>query len=96
MKTYIQHYSAKWNQGLESWGVYIPGHSSHAMIYANNTLGEESTTEYVAYFYIKNCNLFSEDPIEQFTARSKASKRIAFKHFKQILTSLADSYESIN
>ena len=94
MKTYVQHYPAKYNQGLESWGIYIPKHSSRAMIYAITTyLGEESLTEYVAYFYIKNCNLFSEDPICQFTARSKASKRVAFKHFKKVLTSLSESYE---
>lgn len=96
MKTYIQHYPAKWNHGIDSWGIYISKQFSYAMIYANNILGEESTTEYVAYFYIKNCNVFSEDPIGQFTARSKASKRITFKHFKKILTSLAKSYESIN
>ena len=97
MKTYIQHYPAKWNHGTESWGIYIPKHSSYTMIYASNTyLAEEPITEYLAYFYIKNCNLYSEDPIVQFTARSKASKRLAFKHFKKILTSLAESYESIN
>ena len=97
MKTYIQHYPAKWNQGLESWGIYISKHSSRAMIYAINTyLEEESTTEYIAYFYIKHCNVFSEDPIGQFTVRSKASKRIAFKHFKKILTSLTEIYENNN
>lgn len=94
MKSYIQHYPAKWNHGIESWGIYISKHSSRAMIYASNTyLGEESITEYIAYFYIKNCNLFSEDPIGKFTARSKATKRIAFKQFKKLLTSLAESYE---
>lgn len=94
MKTYVQHYPASCNQGLESWGVYISKHSSRAMIYAITTyLGGEPLTEYIAYFYIKNCNLFSEDPIGQFTTRSKTSKRVAFKHFKKILTSLTESYE---
>lgn len=97
MKTYIQHYPAECNQGLESWGIYITKHSSRAMIYAINTYSEEEfITEYIAYFYIKNCNLFSEEPIGQFTARSKATKRIAFKHFKKLLTSLAESYEDSN
>ena len=99
MKTYIQHYPAKWNHGIDSWGIYVSKHSSRAMIYATNIyLGEKPITEYLAYFYIKNCNLYSdEDPIQTaFTARSKASKRVAFKHFKKILTSLAESYENNN
>lgn len=97
MKTYIQHYPAKWNHDIESWGIYVSKHSSRAMIYASETSSVDGhITEYLAYFYVKNCNLFSEDPIGQFTARSKASKRAAFKHFKKILTSLTESYESIN
>lgn len=95
MKTYIQHYPACWNQGVESWGIYVSRHRSHATIFVNNVYSlEGATTEYVAYFYIKNCNLYDDDPIEKFMVRSKSSKRIAFKHFKKLLTCLTDIYEN--